>query len=141
MDMPDMNCRAIGIVSSPFKEKGDAPSQGRHTEELSIIEIFPEFQDGLDGLAAGDDLFIFCWFNRSDRNVLKTRKRGDPAEPLRGVFTTRSPARPNPLALTLVQLVKIEDGCLTVRGLEALDGTPVVDIKPYSAGIDMPRSA
>lgn len=134
-----MNCRAVGVVRSPFKERGDAPSQGRHTDAVSIIEVFPEYQEGLDGLKAGDDLFILCWFDRSDRTVLKTRRRGAENEPLRGVFSTRSPARPNPIALTLVKLVEVTDGTLRVRGLEALDNTPVLDIKPYSEGIDTPR--
>ncbi|WP_338095829.1 tRNA (N6-threonylcarbamoyladenosine(37)-N6)-methyltransferase TrmO [Methanorbis rubei] len=136
-----LSCRTIGVVRSPFKEKGDAPSQGRHTDEISMIEIAPEYRDGLDGIAAGDDLFILCWFDRSDRTILKTRKRGENEGPLRGVFSTRSPARPNPIALTLVKLVEISGGTLRVRGLEALDGTPVIDIKPYSAGIDTPRES
>lgn len=136
-----MICRAVGMVRSPFKERGDAPSQGRHTEEISVIEVFPEYFDALDGLHAGDDIFVLCWFDRSDRSVLKTRKRGEVAGPLRGVFSTRSPARPNPIALTLVKLVEITGGTLRVRGLEALDNTPVLDIKPYSAGIDTPRGS
>lgn len=136
-----MICRAVGMVRSPFKERGDAPSQGRHTEEISVIEVFPEYFDALDGLHAGDDIFVLCWFDRSDRSVLKTRKRGEVAGPLRGVFSTRSPARPNPIALTLVKLVEITGGTLRVRGLEALDNTPVLDMKPYSAGIDTPRGS
>ena len=136
-----INCRVIGIVNSPFREKGDAPSQGRHTDEVSIIEIAPEYCDGLDGISAGDDLFILCWFDRSDRTILKTRRHGGAEGPLREVFSTRSPARPNPIALTLVKLVEITDCTLRVRGLEALDGTPVLDIKPYSAGIDTPRDS
>ena len=136
-----MICRVVGMVRSPFKERGDAPSQGRHTEEISVIEVFPEYFDALDGLHAGDDIFVLCWFDRSDRSVLKTRKRGEVAGPLRGVFSTRSPARPNPIALTLVKLVEITGGTLRVRGLEALDNTPVLDMKPYSAGIDTPRGS
>ena len=100
MSEDTMNCRAIGIVRSPFKERGDAPSQGRHTEEISVIEMFPEYLEALDGLHAGDDIFVLCWFDRSDRSILKTRKRGEATGPLRGVFSTRSPARPNPIALT-----------------------------------------
>ncbi|MDR0980970.1 MAG: tRNA (N6-threonylcarbamoyladenosine(37)-N6)-methyltransferase TrmO [Methanocalculaceae archaeon] len=134
-----MNCRAIGIVRSPFKERGDAPCQGRRTDEISSIEISPEYQEGLDGLKTGDDLFVLCWFDRSDRSVLKTRRQGTEDGPLRGVFSTRSPARPNPISLTLVKLVEITGGTLRVRGLEALDNTPVLDIKPYSEGIDTPR--
>jgi tRNA-Thr(GGU) m(6)t(6)A37 methyltransferase TsaA len=135
-----MNCVPIGYVSSPFKTREDAPKQGRHTEDVSIITLEPAFPEAAEGLCAGDDLFIFCWFDRSDRTVLKSRRPGDEKKPLRGVFSTRSPNRPNPIALTLVKLVSINGCDLTVRGLEALDHTPVVDIKPYSEGIDTPRN-
>jgi len=135
-----MNCVPIGFVSSPYKIRGDAPRQGRLTDEVSIITLDPAYLDAAEGLSIGDDLFVFCWFDRSDRTVLKSRKFGEEENPLRGVFSTRSPNRPNPIALTLVKLVGV-DGCgLTVRGLEALDKTPVVDIKPYSEGIDTPRN-
>jgi len=135
-----MNCVPIGFVSSPFKTREDAPKQGRHTEELSIITLEPAFLDAAEGLCIGDDLFIFCWFDRSDRTVLKSRKLGEKNNPLRGVFSNRSPNRPNPIALTLVKLVNIDGSILTVQGLEALDQTPIVDIKPYSEGIDTPRN-
>ena len=135
-----MNCVPIVFVSSSFKTREDAPKQGRHTDELSIITLEPAFKDAAEGLCIGDDLFIFCWFDRSDRTVLKSRKLGEEQNPLRGVFSNRSPNRPNPIALTLVKLVNIEGNDLTVRGLEALDETPVVDIKPYSKGIDTPRN-
>lgn len=135
-----MNCVPIGYVSSPYKIRGDAPKQGRLTDDVSIITLDPAYTEAAEGLSIGDDLFIFCWFDRSDRTVLKSRKFGEEKNPLRGVFSNRSPNRPNPIALTLVKLVGV-DGCdLTVKGLEALDKTPVVDIKPYSEGIDTPRN-
>ena len=137
--MPDTKIVPVGIVSSPFKERGDAPRQGRLTDELSKITIFPEFADALLGLSAGDDIFIFCWFDRADRSILQSHIGGDETRPIKGVFALRSPVRPNPVSLTLVKLVKIERNILTVKGLEALDGTPVVDIKPYSEQFDIPR--
>ena len=137
--MAEFNIIPVGMVSSPFKERGDAPRQGRLTDELSKITICPEFADALLGLSEGDDIFIFCWFNRSDRSVLQSHLGGDETRPIKGVFASRSPNRPNPVSLTLVKLVKIERNVLTVRGLEAFDGTPVVDIKPYSEQFDIPR--
>lgn len=136
--MAETNIIPVGMVSSPFKERGDAPRQGRLTDELSKITICPEFADALLGLSEGDDIFIFCWFNRSDRSVLQAHPGGDETRPIKGVFASRSPNRPNPVSLTLVKLVKIERNILTVRGLEAFDGTPVVDIKPYSEQFDIP---
>jgi tRNA-Thr(GGU) m(6)t(6)A37 methyltransferase TsaA len=138
--MAETNIIPVGMVSSPFKERGDAPRQGRLTDELSKITICPEFADALLGLSEGDDIFIFCWFNRSDRSVLQAHPGGDETRPIKGVFASRSPNRPNPVSLTLVKLVKIERNILTVRGLEAFDGTPVVDIKPYSEQLDIPRT-
>ena len=139
--VPRPVCSPIGIVHSPYKEKGSAPRQGRMTNDISELEIFPQFAEGLDGLFAGDDIFVLCWFDRSDRDVLKVPSRREPAGELRGVFSTRSPARPNPISLTLVKILEIRKTTLVVRGLEMLDGTPVLDIKPYFADIDSPDSA
>lgn len=139
--VPRPVCSPIGIVHSPYKEKGSAPRQGRMTNDISELEIFPQFAEGLDGLFPGDDIFVLCWFDRSDRDVLKVPSRRDPTGEPRGVFSTRSPARPNPISLTLVKLLEIRKTTLVVRGLEMLDGTPVLDIKPYFADIDSPDSA
>ena len=139
--VPRPVCSPIGIVHSPYKEKGSAPRQGRMTNDISELEIFPQFAEGLDGLFAGDDIFVLCWFDRSDRDVLKVPSRRDPTGEPRGVFSTRSPARPNPISLTLVKILEIRKTTLVVRGLEMLDGTPVLDIKPYFADIDSPDSA
>ena len=137
--VPKPVCMPVGIVHSPYKEAGSAPKQGRITNDISEIEIYPEFEDALDGLFAGDDIFVLCWFDRSDRTVLLTKSGRNPNGPARGVFSTRSPARPNPISLTLVNLLEIDGNRLSVRGLEMLDGTPVLDIKPYYADIDSPN--
>lgn len=139
--VPRPVCQPIGFVHSPYKEKGSAPRQGRMQNDISELEIFPQFAEGLDGLQAGDDIFVLCWFDRSDRSVLKVASRKDADGNPRGVFATRSPARPNPISLTLVKLVNITGTLLHVRGLEMLDGTPVLDIKPYYSDIDSPESA
>ena len=86
--------------------------------------------DALDGIEAGDELLILTWLDRADRNVLVVHPRGDTSRPPAGVFTTRSPHRPNPIGLHLVELAEIDGLRVRVRNLEALDGTPIVDVKP-----------
>lgn len=135
--MSEIICTPIGFVSSPFKERGDAPRQGYLTDETSVITLKEEYLKATLGLEEGADIFILCWFDRSDRTLLLGRPSKD--VPLKGVFANRSPNRPNPISLTLVKIVKIDDNKITVVGLEALDGTPVLDIKPYSKDIDTPR--
>jgi tRNA-Thr(GGU) m(6)t(6)A37 methyltransferase TsaA len=135
--MSEIICTPIGFVSSPFKERGDAPRQGYLTDETSVITLKEEYLKATLGLEEGADIFVLCWFDRSDRTLLLGRPSKD--VPLKGVFANRSPNRPNPISLTLVKIVKIDDNKITVVGLEALDGTPVLDIKPYSKDIDTPR--
>jgi tRNA-Thr(GGU) m(6)t(6)A37 methyltransferase TsaA len=91
---------------------------------------------GLDGIQAGDKLLVLCWFHKADREVLKLHPRGNPDIPKRGVFATRSPDRPNPIGLSLVDVLSVEGRILKVRGLDALDGTPVVDLKPHIDSLD-----
>lgn len=137
--VPQIICNPIGFVRSPFKETGSAPKQGRFTEETSTITIYNPYLKGLDGLKEGDDIFILCWFDRSDRSILQVRPHGHSQDgSMRGVFATRAPVRPNPISLTLVKLIKISGPVLTVRGLEALDNTPVLDIKPFYPDTDNP---
>ncbi|MDI9632806.1 MAG: tRNA (N6-threonylcarbamoyladenosine(37)-N6)-methyltransferase TrmO [Methanolinea sp.] len=126
----------IGYVHSPFRSRGDAPRQGRLSPAVSTIEVRPEFRDGLYRIGESRHLFVLCWLDRADRDTLRVVPPHDPVE--KGVFATRSPDRPNPISLSLVDLLGVEGCTLTVRGLDALDGTPVVDIKPYSAEIDAP---
>ena len=90
----------------------------------------------LDGIQAGDKLFVLCWFHMAEREVLRIHPRGNPAIPKRGVFATRSPDRPNPIGMCLVDVLSVEGRTLKVRGLDALDGTPVVDLKPYRSYLD-----
>ena len=90
----------------------------------------PGVLDGLDGIRAGDELIVLTWLDRASRNVLRVHPRGDPSRPEQGVFSTRSPARPNPIGLHRVGVLAVEGARLRVSNLEALDGTPVVDLKP-----------
>ena len=121
----------IGWVRSPLKHRREAPKQGYEGAPDARIHVEPQFRPGLDRLAAGQELWILTWLHESQRDVLIVRPRRDPSQPLTGVFATRSPDRPNPIGLHRVRLLAIEgDGMLHVSPLEAIDGTPVVDIKP-----------
>jgi tRNA-Thr(GGU) m(6)t(6)A37 methyltransferase TsaA len=123
-------CRPIGVVRSTIKSRAEAPRQGREGAPDAVLEIRGEFEEGLDGITPGDDLIVLTWLDRSNRDVLRVRPRGDPANPITGVFATRSPDRPNPIGLHRVTVREIDGLRLTVGPLEALDGTPVVDLKP-----------
>jgi tRNA (adenine37-N6)-methyltransferase len=131
----DFTLHPIGVVRSPYITKNEAPSQGRFSENISEIIIDKQYLPGLFRVDELKYLFILCWFDQSDRSVLRVIPPHNPTE--RGVFASRSPDRPNPVSLSLVELIDMnEDGILRVKGLEALDGTPVLDIKLYSEGID-----
>jgi tRNA (adenine37-N6)-methyltransferase len=126
----------IGHVRSPYTVKGDAPRQGRFSDTVSEIVIDAPYLPALFRLEERKQLWVLCWFDRADRTVLMAIPPGTSAE--KGVFSTRSPNRPNPVALCMVDLLGVKDGVLKVRGLDALDGTPVIDIKMYSPAIDCP---
>jgi tRNA-Thr(GGU) m(6)t(6)A37 methyltransferase TsaA len=121
---------AIGIVRSPLKARDRAPNQGREGAPDAWIELAPSVRDGLDRIEADDELIVITWLHESRRDVLKTHPRGDTSVPLMGVFATRSPDRPNPLGLHPVTVLEIAGRELKVGPLEAIDGTPVVDLKP-----------
>jgi tRNA-Thr(GGU) m(6)t(6)A37 methyltransferase TsaA len=120
----------IGAVESPLKDREAAPKQGDEGAPDAWLAIAPELAEGLDGIAAGDELLVLTWLHRAARDVLRVRPRGDLARPEQGVFNTRSPDRPNPIGLHRVTVLARDGARLHVRGLEALDGTPVVDLKP-----------
>jgi len=124
----------IGHVRSPYRQRKDAPRQGRLSNTVSEIVIDPPYEPGLLRLGEKKHLFVPCWFDRADWTALRTTPPHNPVE--HGVFATRSPDRPNPIALSIVDLIEVEGGVLRVRGLDALDGTPVIDIKPYSREIN-----
>jgi tRNA-Thr(GGU) m(6)t(6)A37 methyltransferase TsaA len=122
--------RPIGHVESTLTEIADAPNQGDHGAPDAWLVIHPEVRAGVRDVAVGAELLVLTWLHRSRRDELATVPGDDPTGPERGVFSTRSPARPNPVGLHRVSVVAVEDGRLRVRPLEAVDGTPLVDIKP-----------
>ena len=134
--MTDYEMRPIGWVRSRLKERHQAPHQGRPAGVEADLVMEEGVIQGLDGIQAGDKLFVLCWFHKADREILKVHPRGNPAVPKRGVFATRSPDRPNPIGLCLVDVLSIEGRTLKVRGLDAVDGTPVVDLKPHIDALD-----
>jgi tRNA-Thr(GGU) m(6)t(6)A37 methyltransferase TsaA len=125
----------IGVVRSPLRDRASAPKQGDEGAPEAVLELEERVAPGLDGVAAGDELLVLTWLDRADRDVLQVRPRDDPARPQTGVFATRSPDRPNPIGVHRVRVVAIDGTRLRVRDLEALDGTPVVDLKPVLRGV------
>jgi tRNA-Thr(GGU) m(6)t(6)A37 methyltransferase TsaA len=124
----------IGYVRSPYKEMTDTPRQGRLSDTVSEIVIDEKYLPGLDDVEKKSHLIVLSWFDRADRTMLRATPPHEKIE--HGVFATRSPNRPNPVAFSVVDLIGCNGNILRVRGLDALDGTPVVDIKPYSPDID-----
>ena len=122
--------RPIGVIRSTLTVRNNAPKQGAEGAPDAWLEVYPEAADALDGLAVGEEIILITWFHRADRAVRKVHPRSDPRNPLTGVFATRSPDRPNPLGLHPVVVRAIEGTRLRVGPLEAIDGTPVVDVKP-----------
>lgn len=123
--------RPIGWVRSALKDPAAAPKQNDEGAPEASIEIEPEFLPALDGLEPGQDIIAVTWLHLADRSILAVHPRDDPANPLTGVFATRSADRPNPLGLHRTRLLRIEDErTLVLAELEAVDGTPVVDLKP-----------
>lgn len=122
--------RVVGRVSSPLTDPAAAPKQGDEGAPEMTIEIAAEFESALQGIEAGDQLLVLTWLDRADRDVLAVHPRGDTTRPQTGVFATRSPDRPNPIGLHRVRVVAIDGPRLRVADLEALDGTPVLDLKP-----------
>jgi tRNA-Thr(GGU) m(6)t(6)A37 methyltransferase TsaA len=131
--MPDgeeFQIRAIGLVRSSLRDRADAPKQAFEGAPEALLEIDPAFAPALNRIAAGDELILLTWFHEADREVLETHPRDDPNAPLTGVFATRSPDRPNPIGLHRVTVVAFEGpALLRVGALEAIDGTPIVDLK------------
>ncbi len=128
---PDFLLRSIGVVQSKLKNLNDCPLQESEGAPEATLLIAPEYRNALDGLAVGNRLVLLTWFHLADRTVLKCRRRKETDTPLVGVFTTRSPDRPNPIGIHRVNILEIHpNGYLRVSPLEALDGTPIVDIKP-----------
>ena len=122
--------RPIGWVESPLVDRDVAPNQGDEGAPDAWLVLAPTMRPGIRDLKVGTEVIVLTWLDRASRDAVLVHPRGDPDRPLRGVFSTRSPDRPNPIGLHQVQILAIDDTRIGVRNLEALDNTPVVDIKP-----------
>ena len=129
-NIPGGSLLQVGRVRSALRDRDDAPKQGQEGAPEAWIEVMDAFASALDGLAAGQDVVLVTWLHQARRNVLVVHPRDDPNTALAGVFATRSADRPNPLGLHRVRILEIRGNRLRVWPLEAVDGTPVVDIKP-----------
>ena len=121
---------AIGWVESPLTDLASAPKQGDEGAPDALLVFEPAFLDGLEGIQPGDEVIVLTWLHLARRDVLKVHPRGDPSRAEQGVFSTRSPHRPNPIGLHHVEIVSMDGERVRVRSLEVLDGTPIVDLKP-----------
>jgi formylmethanofuran dehydrogenase subunit E len=129
-----LELKPIGVIQSPYPAHEKAPRQGRFSDAECVIGILPEFSEGLQDVEHHPHLIVLYWLDRADRTALLATPPHTGIE--HGVFATRSPNRPNPIGFGVVDLVRREGNRLVVKRLDALDGTPVLDIKPYSAAID-----
>ncbi|NYT06160.1 MAG: tRNA (N6-threonylcarbamoyladenosine(37)-N6)-methyltransferase TrmO [Methanomicrobiales archaeon] len=127
--------RPIGVIRSPYTKTGQAPRQGRERPDVEAeIDIFPTFRDGLGDFSGISHIIILFWFDRANRDTLIARPPG--AQENRPVFMTRSPNRPNPVGFDVAEIIAVEGARIRVTGCDALDGTPVIDIKPYVPSLD-----
>ena len=130
MDAPAIELTPVGTVESPLTDRASAPKQGHEGSPEAWLVVRADLVEALDGIEPGDEVIVLTWLDRARRDVLRVHPRDDRANPEQGVFNTRSPDRPNPIGLHVVEVAAIDGTRLRVRNLEALDGTPVVDIKP-----------
>jgi tRNA-Thr(GGU) m(6)t(6)A37 methyltransferase TsaA len=130
MKQSPFQLRSIGHVESPLVDLVTAPAQGDEGAPDAWLVLDPDVRLAMRGLEVGAEVIVLTWLDRADRTVVEVHPRGDPARPLQGVFSTRSPHRPNPIGLHHVEILAIDDTRVLVRGLEAVDATPILDIKP-----------
>ena len=131
-----MELIAIGTVHSSLTERTSAPKQGDEGGPDATLQFEAAMADGLQGLAPGDEILVLTWLDQAFRDVLKVRPRNDFDRPHTGVFATRSPDRPNPIGLHRVTILAIDGAAVRVNNLEALDGTPILDVKPLLRTVD-----
>lgn len=132
--MTEYQIRPIGHVESPLTDPAAAPKQGSEGAPDAWLALSPDVADAARDLAADDEVWVLTWLHRGDREVLAVHPRDDPRNPLTGVFSTRSQDRPNPVGLHRVRVAEVDGLRVWVHGLEAIDGTPIVDVKPVLDG-------
>jgi tRNA-Thr(GGU) m(6)t(6)A37 methyltransferase TsaA len=130
MTEPTYRLHPVGVVASPLTDRDRAPKQGDEGAPPARVVWRPEVRRAAADLQVGERVLVLTWLHQGRRDVLAVHPRGDPDRPRQGVFSTRSPDRPNPIGLHAVTIVGVEDDAIAVSGLEAIDGTPVLDVKP-----------
>jgi tRNA-Thr(GGU) m(6)t(6)A37 methyltransferase TsaA len=120
----------IGVIRSEIKNPKDAPLFYTEDAPNAFLDMMPAYVDGLERMQVGDEIIVITWLHRASREVLKVHPRGESSNPITGVFSTRSPDRPNPLGLHRARVLEIHPSRLYIGPIEAIDGTPVIDIKP-----------
>jgi tRNA-Thr(GGU) m(6)t(6)A37 methyltransferase TsaA len=135
MDERQLLLKPIGTVESPLTDRDSAPKQGYEGSPDAWLIFDPTVREALQDLRVGEQVIVLTWLDRARRDILRVHPRGDTSIPEHGVFSTRSPDRPNPIGLHLVEILAIAGQRIQVRNLEALDGTPVLDLKPRLEGV------
>lgn len=131
----EVSLKVIGIIRSPFKQKDETPIQSVYSDAPGAVEVYPEYAEGLEGLEGFSHIYLIYYFDRADARALKQKPFLDGSKE-RGIFATRHFNRPNPIGLSIVKLCSVKDGLLEVSGIDVLDGTPLLDIKPYVREFD-----
>ncbi len=137
--MLELRCRPIGIIHSPLVEKKDAPVQAAFSQVEGTVEVYPKYAAGLQDIEGFSHITLLYWFHQSQGYRLLVQPFLDPVE--RGLFAIRYPARPNPIGVSTVELIERDENVLRVRGLDVLDGTPLLDIKPFAPAFDHRQGA
>ena len=133
--MDEIKYKPIGIIHSPFKEPKGTPIQPAAAKGIEgKVEVFPEYAEGLKDVEGFSHIILVCHFHLSKKPSLKVKPFMD--DQMRGVFATRAPSRPNPIGISIVRLIKIEENILHVQDVDIIDGTPLLDIKPYVCEFD-----
>lgn len=127
--MEEPRLHFIGVLHCDISGRQDAPRNYTVSDRVGILEIYPQYREGLDGIVPGQTIVVLFWLHKSARDILKVYPRGDRSRGLHGVFSTRSPIRPNPIALSELNVLAIDGNRLEVSGLDIIDGTPIIDIK------------
>lgn len=127
--MEQYQLQIIGMLHGDIASREDAPKNYSESKRVGTIEVFPQFTEGLEGMAAGQTIVVLFWLHEAKRDILKVYPRGDTSRKQRGVFTTRSPMRPNPIAISELKVLDVKNNLIEVSGLDILDGTPILDIK------------
>ncbi|MDZ7641542.1 MAG: tRNA (N6-threonylcarbamoyladenosine(37)-N6)-methyltransferase TrmO [Desulfurivibrio sp.] len=128
-DVEKITMTPIGVVHCGLRELAETPKNYSESSVTGSLEIFPPYLEAMEGIVTGRPLVVLFWFARARRDILKVHPRGDHGRKRRGVFTTRSPARPNPVAISELMVLGVRDNLIEVSGLDVIDGTPIVDIK------------